>query len=120
MSRIIKFRGWDRVNNKMLSWKEILMSEWLLFSFFGNEAYCTNPPKPFWERMQFTGLHDKNGKEIYEGDVVIYEHPYSDKVNMEVTWSERQCAFHPLDCFHKSFEVIGNIYEHNHLIKDTP
>ena len=81
-------------------------------------------------REQFTGLHDKNGKEIYEGDIVS-GHPYSiDPV--EVYWDEGQCGFEvrwdlwsshfinwskEYDIGHQPFEVIGNIYETPELVR---
>lgn len=69
---------------------------------------------------QYTGLKDKNGKEIYEGDILkgtfygfpIIEHDYV----FSVYWDERHKSFmtdyfEPTEC-----EVIGNIYENPELI----
>lgn len=68
-----KFRGWDDRNKRMISWGELLNSKELLQSFFGNEHYATNPPRYFYERMQFIGICDITGKEIYEGDIIEIE-----------------------------------------------
>ena len=66
--------------------------------------------------MQYTGLKDKNGKEIYEGDII----DIGDKV-VEVSdiYSFREIYLvHGLKDGHKIYgEIIGNIYENPELIK---
>ncbi len=81
--------------------------------------------------MQYTGLKDKNGKEIYEGDVVKYfsYHDYGQSGRMEgpygpaeVKWIDKSAAFYPMSNWTEyceqltHCEVIGNIYENPELL----
>ena len=72
---------------------------------------------------QFTGLHDENGKEIYEGDIVKADWFNRDEVIGEICFSmgcfilaNSSVSDNQLFIF-KSFEVIGNIYENPELLK---
>ena len=71
-----------------------------------------------WALMQYTGLKDKNGKEIYEGDIL--KHKYGGTQFAAVTFHD--CSFYTggvlLQSNHSSvIEVIGNIYENPELLK---
>jgi len=61
--REIKFRAWDKERKTMLSPDDLCHLE-------GNVSKALKESSPHLELMQFTGLKDKNNREIYEGDIV--------------------------------------------------
>jgi len=116
--REIKFRAWDKQTKDMLEFFAPSME-------FYNKRL--NRYRHFFDRhiiqMQYTGLKDKNGKEIYEGDIAKLRNRL-----FLAYWNSDLAAFYwePLDqkpsypCFNigtvKDMEVIGNLYEHPHLL----
>jgi hypothetical protein len=110
--REIKFRAWDK--SKQM-WERN-------FSISNNGSFLRlgiGQKSEFWEVMQYTGLKDKNGKEIYEGDVVTY-HCGSDKQTepMVVAIPDVYISSNDSDGYMRthSYEVIGNIYENPELV----
>lgn len=106
MSREIKFRIWDHFNGVMA-----YPAEGRSFpkGYIEDDAFILDQCVP----LQFTGLHDKNGKEIYEGDVIEVTDG-DDWINgTEIVIIPDIYPIHH-DCIG---EVIGNIYENGDLLK---
>jgi hypothetical protein len=134
MHREIKFRIFDKENKCMLfsfQPKEQGKREYIPFQF----GVGWNDWEPVWfsDLMQFTGLKDKHGKEVYEGDIVkavLKDMGELKNVVEQVYYTDEYAAFGPfchlmhydeerwIDCLQgDEFEVIGNIYEHSYLLE---
>jgi uncharacterized phage protein (TIGR01671 family) len=131
--REIKFRAWDNVLG-LCSVESI--------DFAVDCVYVRKPiDKEFHtytlsvensQLMQYTGLHDKNGKEIYEGDIVKMGWPRQG-ILIKIEWNEvmdEGTGFIPFtrpgldgedweNMGGEDVEVIGNIYENPELIEKT-
>jgi len=128
--REIKFRAWDKNRKKMWSHSDLykmdcsneypflaLIRGFYATNMFPGEEMDVIP-------MQFTGLYDKNGKEIYEGDIVSYFGLKYEVLfkNGAFGWME-DGAFYSFNEMDRSevnkFEIIGNIYENPELLEES-
>ena len=115
--REIKFRAWHKTEQKMYPvwgiFMETVGSDRLPFLDI-NELEPLQLTDEI-ELMQFTGILDKNGREIYEGDIVRWDgYPHGVQYTRIVEWVNEEAMFLPNNMPH-SVEVIGNIYEHPEL-----
>ena len=133
---IPKFRAWDKENKKMLVVNDICNLFWENTFFECYELVPDPKGKREYELinhridfedcvfMQSTGLVDKNGQEIFEGDIV---HAYSEDARLIGTieyFDNAYCiktkngVYNSLWINAEYYEVIGNIYENPELLEE--
>ncbi len=111
MKREIKFRAWlGNLENRMEYNPRIPFPSYGL-DFAVNEVFDLTQfgSKIIW--MQYTGLKDKNGKEIYEGDIYNYEGEIDVFESIEDFYYSELIRYRV-----EEGEIIGNIYENPDLI----
>lgn len=127
--REIKFRAWNPSCNIWIKPHFIYLYNTKDNAFAIDHLESKTKDKA-WSRdtnlilMQFTGLKDKNGKEIYEGDIIsCTEGNHKDTLILGwcidgygYHWSKSKRMITDQDIIDKRYEVIGNIYE-NRIIK---
>jgi uncharacterized phage protein (TIGR01671 family) len=129
--REIKFRAWHKIEKRMIYHNPILSVGNPIITFNGNVYERGKLLDNDIEIMQYAGLKDKNGKEIYEGDIVkflfnetegyeIGEVRYGKNSPSFGFYVKKDNVFSPITNFisgtlcmvaEYDFEIIGNIYE---------
>nr|DAV27943.1 MAG TPA: YopX protein [Caudoviricetes sp.] len=125
--REIKFRAWDRFKQRWSNYK--INDDTVYFMDKNTGVWYGSYNKRYkdFNLMQYTGLKDMRGKEIYEGDVlfesfgeryykVVFE---NGSFRAEFEGDFEEYSFDLIDVVAQGCEVVGNIYENPELIKEV-
>ncbi len=126
MVREFKFRAWDKTGAKGMIYFDLRNVP----DYITNLLYKGGSFEPWFEVMQFTGLRDKNRREIYEGDVLTADGEFIDGI---VRWMEDRGCYYLTDpegyatdsdhCYDgmewHHLEIIGNVHENPDLLKEA-
>lgn len=121
---IPKFRAWDKLNNEMYVVEQINFNRGEFESIGYGITFLREADKI--ELMQSTGLHDKNGKEVFVGDIIKCTRGCPHEVYLEKEYGGTYIGGMPaiyLKGIREGYawteheEIIGNIYENPELLE---
>lgn len=126
MSRVIKFRQWYDGKMRYLGHVNTGVGQ---LGFSDEYWIDLSDEHEQCDIMQFTGLLDKRRAEIYEGDILDGFCSQGRVLLGAVEWQQNKLRFYApprrsrsdADLFERmtSFEVVGNVYEHPHLLEES-
>lgn len=121
MTKEIKYRAWDEINKKMLNWYEFLDTN--------VKNTFISPESTGLILMEYIGICDKNGKEIYKNDIIKLKKLDKNPIIALIDWSREYLSYVLIteDVAHVfenlgdyldeyDLEIIGNIYENSNLL----
>lgn len=131
MKRELKFKAWDTLKKMFVPQGEIIFSDYgdnnievnpNCIEYIGDDCHNGEPQRSRFIIVQFTGKKDKEGNDIYEGDIIKPneidrggEVRYSDQMNNYNLHFNNGCA--SLGTWEPSvIKIIGNIFEHEVLL----
>lgn len=128
--RTIKFRAWDKEHNKMINNFTIEVKNGDIRFPEHNDNFGSYSNDGDYILMQFTGLKDKHGQDIYEGDILIGESDILEYVGI-VFFCKQTASFmrrsnlkingtislYPLQTRLEIAEIKGNIFENKELLE---
>lgn len=122
MNRKIKFRVWNKGKNQWVhgpGHEPNILGETILLG-----GFCIVPVAQLndLEVLQYTGLDDKDGKEIYEGDIISgeffdTEYHHAETIKHEVVFNNGAYNIASSNWHKPTLEIIGNIFENPELLK---
>lgn len=122
---ISKYRAWDKEFKEMVHVNALVFDEQVIKATYQNGSIVKDDVKNY-ELMQSTGLHDKNGKEVFVGDIIKCTRGCPHEVYLEKEYGGTYVGGMPavyLKGIKEGYawtgaeEILGNIYENPELLK---